>query len=255
MEEKIEEMTELDEDVEATEELTEEEMELADDIEDDDTDEDTDLEYDEEGNIVIGDDETNADDEESPETESSTEETAKELTADEWKQKFQKLESQTKETLKKYGVDTDDAIKGLERMAAEADGVTEEEYVTQREAKKAADEKIYAEDLAAIKAIYPETANLNHISELKNVKRFAELRNMGLSATEAYSASHSKEVREGVARSVKTQQKSGKEHLHSVVPKTTRGGASISRSDMDELRDLFPNKTDKEIIELYKKTL
>ena len=252
MDEKIEEMTELEEDFQE-EELTEDDAELDEDIEsDDDSDEDIELEYDEEGNVVIPEDD-NAD-EESPKTETSAEEEATEPTADDWKQKFTALEKQTKETLKKYGVETDDAIKGLERMAAEADGLSEDEYVAQRDARRAADEKVYAEDLAAIKAVYPETANLKHINELKNIGRFAEMRKLGLSATEAYAATHSKEMRESVAQSVKTQQKSGKEHLRSVVPKGSKGGATITRSEMQELRDIFPTKTDKEIIELYKKT-
>ncbi|MBQ7363753.1 MAG: hypothetical protein IJW48_04815 [Clostridia bacterium] len=261
--ERIEEVTEkLKETVENSEELTEAEKNFTEE-------EDSELEYDEEGNVVIPDDEESGDESnaEEPTTDETNEggaEDAQEPTADndelrarngELEREISRIKAQARETLAKYGIEAEDEVDGLERMAAEADGTTREEYVAAREAKRIADEKQYADDLAALKAEYPEALNYGSIHELPNLKRFAELRVLGLSASEAYAASHSKEMRKNVAQSVK-RQTSGKEHLRSVVPKGSSGRTlNISRDEMESLRELFPGKSDKEIIKLYKETL
>ena len=144
------------------------------------------FEYDEDGNIVIP-DATEEDAEEDLEeieedVEDSTPGTAEDETPSktddaqdaenarvrELEARLERLQAQAKDTLKKLGVETDDALAGLTRLAAEADGVTPAEY-----AKRQAQEKTLAQarqllqqtefekkasaDLAALHAAYPDT--------------------------------------------------------------------------------------------------
>jgi hypothetical protein len=97
-------------------------------------------------------------------------------------------------------------------------------------------------DVAALKAEFPELAGVNSITELDNPLRYAALRDLGLSPSEAYLATAKR-----VARDTRA-------HLKSALGK----GASPSETTMTHrelamARELFPGKNDAELHSLYKR--
>lgn len=254
----------LDEDF-AEEELEEEEVA---------EEEDVDFEYDDEGNIVFPDDEEeNEGDEEAPEAEVADEgEDSKsdEAPATETKPAntdFDKLKSQARDTLAKFGIkaDTDaEIMTGLVQLAAENEGKTTDEYLksrTEEEELEAAkmliqqqkNEAVYKADLDKIHELFPETSGYTHINQLPNFKRFSELRALGITVGEAYSATHANAIRESAASGA-TKLANSKSHLRTTA---TRGAKDTSihipKGEMADLRESFPDLTDKEIVKLYKR--
>lgn len=258
----------------------------------DNKDGDDEFEYDEEGNIIIPDVVEDSDDdsvveenEDGSETEQdeSTEqqtdnadegeksdpeqpvEDERDKRIAELERKNKALESQGKETLKKLGVETDNVLEGLEKLAAEADDIPIEEYRKKR-AESARDEearlllqrtefeKKMKADLAELQSAYPETKKLTSITQVQNFAEFGRLRDMGLTPKQAYAAANPDGVRENVAAAVKQQSlNETKQHLQSAVPKKAKGDTiTMTRKELLEWRDLFPDKSDKEIIALYK---
>ncbi len=257
-------------------------------------DEDDEFEYDEDGNIIIpdvveddeegGEDDEDADEEEgvaddSDEGEDSDgagAEAGPEAQPDEKDARIAQLEaeltrlrSQGKETLTKLGVKNDDVMEGLVSLAAEADGVTPQEYIR----KKAAEErdaqgrallqqqefeKLAAADLAELHAAYPETKQYKHLRNLPDdiKQKFGRFRDAGLSAKEAYAAANPDGIRTTVATAVKKKSlHDSKSHLRTSVPKGSKDdGIVMPKSEMAHWRDLFPNMSDKEIRSLYKST-
>ena len=176
--------------------------------------------------------------------------------------------AQIKDTLAALGVDSEDELAGLVRLAAEASGEKPEEYLAKRaeEAKKAEAMQMYRRaefekkkraDLSEVQALYPETKQYGDIENIPNFRRFAELRDMGLSPKEAYIAANPDAARESVAAAVKQGALNDtKKHLRSSVPKGAKDGSvRMSRGDLAEWRELFPGKSDKEIVALYRQTM
>lgn len=98
------------------------------------------------------------------------------------------------------------------------------------------------EDLGVLARLFPETRGLNSIAELPRAERYAELRDLGLSAKEAYLAT--REVRRTDSRS----------HLSSAVPKSAGApSGGMTRSELERARELFPGLGDRELQGLYKK--
>ena len=254
---------------------------------------DDEFEYDEDGNIIIPEPVFDEDedeyiiDDEVEETQDETEEketeeesipeevvepvndtNAKDEEIDHLKRELAKYKSQTKDTLKKLGVDSDDEMEGLIKLAAEADDKTPEEYLKKREEealkeegerlrKQAAYQKMISEDIAAIHAAYPETKKYKSVEEFPNFKRFGELRDAGNTPEEAFAASHRDEVRQSVAEATRQQSLNDtKNHLKSNVPKKAKQDTRIrmTKKEMDEWKNLFPHKSEKEILEHYRKT-
>ena len=266
-------------------------------------DQDDEFEYDEEGNIVIPDvefdpeeDELDEDtEEETPEEEPEEEGEdgeSEEVTAEEQKEeetpeeatdvpdprdteienlpaRLKAIESQAKATLKAIGVETEDAMSGLVKVAAETEGKSEDEYNAEK-AKRENDEiarnmlrnQMFeakaAADLKELHAAYPETKQYSHIKDLPADVRgkFGKFRDMGLSAKEAYAAANPDGARQAVADSVKKQaQHDSKAHLKSSVPKPSKSdGVAMSKAELRELKELFPNLSTAEITKLYKQT-
>lgn len=79
---------------------------------------------------------------------------------------------------------------------------------------------------------------------------------MGLGAKEAYAAANPDGIRSSVAASAKQQAaNNGKAHLRSAVPKGAADHSTrLTKAEMSIMRQVFPDKSDKEIISLYKKT-
>ena len=266
-------------------------------------DQDDEFEYDEEGNIVIPDvefdpeeDELGEDtEEETPEEEPEEEGEdgeSDEVTAEEQKEektpeeatdvpdprdteiadlkaRLKAIESQAKATLKTIGVEEEDALAGLVKVAADAENKTPEQYNAEK-AKKENDEiarnmlrnQLFeakaAADLKELHAAYPETKQYSHIKDLPADVRgkFGKFRDMGLSAKEAYAAANPDGARQAVADSVKKQaQHDSKAHLKSSVPKPSKPDAiAMSKAELKELREIFQGMSDAEIRKLYKQS-
>ena len=238
--------------------------------------EDDEFDRDEDGNIIIP--EIDFSDEEEDEEEADQKEGGEESTDDghddreelaQVKAKLSALEKQSRDTLKKLGVEDDDIVHGLASLAAGAADQDVEDYLKEQ---KAADEteaanaalrqqefeRLAAADIAELHATYPETTVYKHIKDMpiEVAKKFAKFRDAGLTAKEAYAAANPDGVRTSVASSVRKQtQHESKSHLTAVSSKAAREpSATMTKKELAEWRDLFPGMSDKEIQALYKKT-
>jgi hypothetical protein len=259
--------TETEEVVEDVEDVTDEVAEdVAEEakeptVEDDGFDID-DLEYDENGDVIIpeeeGDKEISEEKEETSKAEDERDSKIKSL-----EERLAELTSRSKDTLKALGIESEDVLDGLAALTAETEGISVEEYLARRtEAKKAtiksqADfEAVAAADLAALQATFPETKNYKHIKDMPKeiLAEFAKNRDLGLPAVKAYAAANVDGIRASTVASVKAE-KSGKEHLQSAAPKGAKSTAiKMSRNELNEWRGLFPGMSDRDIVALYRKT-
>lgn len=264
---------------------------------DDDTEKDDEFEYDDDGNIIIpdviededqdedGDDDTadtddDTDDEDEGEDGSDDEdkETPKPVAGPEGKdEKDARIEALTKEldalkaqsadTLAKLGVKSDNVLEGLEKVAAESDDMSLDEYRKKKAESQRDDaarkllqqtefEKKMLSDFAEIQREFPETRGLKSLREIENLAKFGRFRDLGLSPKEAYAAANPDSVRKSVAAATKQQSlNETKAHLKSAVPAGSKDdGIAISKKELREWRDLFPNLSDKEISKLYRES-
>ncbi len=185
------------------------------------------------------------------------------------KAKYKALESQAKDTLKIIGIESEDAISGLVKVAAESQGKSTEEYNAEK-VKKENDElarnmlrnQLFeakaAADLKELHAEYPETRQYKHIKELppEVLKIFGAQRDAGFSVKQAYAAANPDGIRKNVATSVKKQaQHDTKAHLRSSVPKPSKSdGVSMSKAELVSWREMFPGMSDAEIKKIYKQS-
>lgn len=260
---------------ETADEMEAEEPEEADTLEESEPEnevQDTDFEYDENGDIIIPVDEK---DEEKMEPEKEDSEVAKEAPSpperDEEKEalrrQLEEYKNQTRDTLKTLGVSESDGLKGLVKLAAEAEGLTEEEYLEKRaQARRIEQERLAQQrsafeermqrDLAQIHAEYPETRKYSSPEQFPNFKRFGQLMDAGATPAEAYVASHPDSIKESAATSARQSSlNETKQHIRSSVPKgAKKEGVHMPKGELAQWREMFPHKSDKEIIELYKET-
>ena len=101
---------------------------------------------------------------------------------------------------------------------------------------------IEKDDLAALKKEFPELSGINRITELQNPLRYGALRDLGLSPTEAYLATHGK--RRGA---------DNRSHLVASPTIASASQGAISEREMEAARSIFPDISDREIRKLYKK--
>lgn len=246
---------------------------------DEEEDEDLeDFEYDENGDIVIPEEEQDGEEEQGGEEppaqgEEQPPEDAPEPPAEDeekaaLRRELAQLRSQARDTLSKMGVAEQDPVKGLAKLAAEAEGKTEEEYLKERaeratlEATQARMQREQFEarmqrDLAEIHAAYPETRMYKSPEEFPNFKRFGELMDKGNTPAEAYIASHPDARAKAVAAATRQHDLNDtKKHLRSNVPTGTNNkSVTMPRSVMREWKELFPHMSERELAALYKKTL
>ncbi len=240
-----------------------EDVEKDEDSESDDDEENPD---DEQGDDSDKDGKKNTDESDAEPEKDTTDEKDRRIA--ELEQELKALKAQGKDTLTKLGAkETSDVLKGLEELSAEADDIPVEEY----RKKKAASEqdeaarRLYQEtefkkkmaaDLAEVQKFYPETQGMKMITEISNFASFGKFRDLGLTPKEAYAAANPDGVRASVAKSVKQQLLNGtKNHLRSAVPKGSKDNSiTMSSKTLAEWRDLFPDKSDKEIVALYKQS-
>lgn len=271
-------------DADADEEYDEDDTGIDDSVDSEsDIDDDDDFEYDEEGNIIIpdasendaeGEDDGEVEEQPSGENVQAEEPTKAEggKSADDDKDarireleaKLGEFEAQSKATLSKLGIEGDSPMEGLIKLAAEADGVTPEQYKKQladAAAKKSAADarqaQIEIDDLIALKAVYPELKDTQSIRDIPNFLNFGKFRDMGLNPKEAYSAANPDGIREGVAASVKAQSLAGtKDHIKSNVPKASKDNSMrMPKATLEEWRGIFPKKSDKELVALWKQSM
>ena len=153
-------------------------------------------------------------------------------------------------------------------MAAESDDMSLDDYrkkkaESQREdaARKAPVSRLSSRrkcclTLQRFSASSPETRGLKSLREIENLAKFGRFRDLGLSPKEAYAAANPDSVRKSVAAATKQQSlNETKAHLKSAVPAGSKDdGIAISKKELREWRDLFPNLSDKEISRLYRES-
>ncbi len=98
-------------------------------------------------------------------------------------------------------------------------------------------------DIEELKSTFPELGAMESIDELSDPIRFGALRDLGLTAKEAYLASGGRK-----------RAYDNRTHLVSSVPGGARSaGDGISRQELDVARDLFSGMSESEIQRLYRK--
>lgn len=118
-----------------------------------------------------------------------------------------------------------------------------EQAVTEPEAEEVDYASVLNADIEELRASFPELGNMRGIDELADPMRFGALRDLGLTAKEAYLAS-------GGKRRVYDN----RTHLVSSVPGGARSAVDgISRQELDMARDLFDGMSESEIQRLYRK--
>lgn len=267
--------------------MEENEMNLEEEVEETETEEsaeesedDFDFELDENGDAIFRDEEGETEDgepatetaeekEDSTPSEEEPKEDQRDIENANLRKRVSDLESQAKDTLKKLGIEEDDVQMGLARLAADAEDKPLEEYLKKREeeaearmaaqlAQQAKYEAMEKADFAELKATYPEFRNVNSLRDLPRdvLIRFAQLRDLGLSAKEAYSAANCDGIRATTATSTKSNATdNGKSHLKSAVPKSTNTETkTIPKKVVKEwMEDL--GVSEEEAKRLYLKTL
>lgn len=283
--------TELD-DLEGDEDFDLEAEGIALPPEDDTPGNEDELEYDDDGNIIIPEDDdaeaSDAEGEDVPGTDEGDNDASKEddiskggeepAAAEEPDAKDAEIERLRAElaerdnligdALESLGADRNGGAAELERIAAEAEDKSLEEYRNKRaerakteEAKKIVQrqefEKKTLADLKAVQEAYPETKAYKTVFELPNFAKFAKFRDAGLTPEEAYIAANGKAVMSSVASATKQQSLNGtKDHIRSTVPKGAKDtSTTISKKELAEYRDIFPGMSDEEIVALYKQTM
>ena len=103
--------------------------------------------------------------------------------------------------------------------------------------------RLAALDLAEIKRLDPAYAPAKHLGELPFARRFAELRDLGLSVKEALAAA-----------APRFTQTDGRAHLRAVAPRGARAPEGVlDRDRMREAKLLFSGLSEGEINALYRR--
>lgn len=160
--------------------------------------------------------------------------------------------------LKELGYENED------EFWAEKKGMTPEAYRKQvsdeeavSEAKQIVAQKKYAEmaakDLAALKDAGLIDSKVTQLRDIENVRRFAQLREMGLTAEEAYRAANGAKLDERAATAARNHV-GGKDHLtpHRSRPGATKGSV-MSASERAMFKSLLRTDDDKAIEAAWKR--
>lgn len=112
--------------------------------------------------------------------------------------------------------------------------------------------KMAADDLAAIQRAFPGLG-VTDLRSIDNAGRFGVLREKGMSAEEAFRATNYERINAHVA-AVARSKADGKAHIRGDMPAkgTSAQGFSLTAEELRDARELFPDKSDKEITELYR---
>lgn len=273
----IEESAEVVDEIEETEDVSEDaeedlaEEELEESEEDEELDED--FEYDEDGNIIIPDEDEEEDSSSTadavppPHEEEPAKADPRDKEIADLRRKLSRLESLGKDAIKAVGLDEKDVELGLAGIAAETQGKSARDILDAKKQEEAAAEaraqiqnvrfeQIAASDLAELHAAYPETRQYKHVRELPPdiLKGFAKARDAGFTAKQAYAAANPDGIRTTATEAgKKAAMHNSKAHLTSNVPKMSKDtGAKLTRAELAEFREMFPDKSDAEIVKLYR---
>lgn len=134
-----------------------------------------------------------------------------------------------------------------ESEAAEDDGNDAEQEGEEQGTDFAA---MAASDLAEINKAYP-TLELKTLGGLKNIARFAELREKGVTAVEAFAATNAEMLMAGAER-VGATKATGKAHLQSVAKKAgARAASRMTNAERDIAREALGDMSDSELDKLF----
>lgn len=141
---------------------------------------------------------------------------------------------------------TEPAIEAVPEEETEERAENETETETQTDdaqGEEAFYRALIESDLEELRLAFPETRNITDITELENPLRYARLRDLGLSAKEAY-----------LATSPKRHRIDTRAHLTSAVSRIASSPkGALTKRELDSVRDLFAGMSDSEIQNLYKK--
>lgn len=147
---------------------------------------------------------------------------------------------------------------------AEKKGLTPEQYKKQKSDEAAVAQahqivaqqkyaKMAAEDLAALKDAGLIGSDVDHIGKIDNARRFAELREKGLSPVEAYRAVNGAKLDERAAQAARSHA-GGKDHL---TPHRSRPGANkgsvMSAAEREMFKSLLHTDDDKAVEAAWKR--
>lgn len=190
---------------------------------------------------------------------------------------YEKLKRRSRDALKSLGIDAEDEVEGLERLAREQSDMSEEEYraeLTRRDAEednakrekqeqaarrlasiRAGIEEKKAADLAAIHEAYPTTKKYTKIDDIPNFERFKQLRDSGNSAVEAFNAVNAQVIASDLGEIAHRRSlEASKSHLKSVAGKSAGGTVKIPASEYRIIKGLLGDDvSDTEIAKYYKK--
>lgn len=142
------------------------------------------------------------------------------------------------------GGDTDEVDE-----APESDAESEPEE-SEGEERPADFEARASEDLAELCRLYP-TLGITSLRDLKNARRFGELREKGLSVREAFYATNAEMLMQR-AEATGAARANGKAHLGSVKGKASTGeGSAMTGADRAMMREFFGEDAPRSEIEKY----
>ena len=107
-----------------------------------------------------------------------------------------------------------------------------------------------ASDVAELNRLFP-SLGITDLRKIDNAGRYGALRDLGLSVEEAFRATN--HARIGAQRAPAVRKADGKAHIRGDMPThQATDGFSMSAAELRDARELFPGKSDKEIISLYR---
>ncbi len=153
------------------------------------------------------------------------------------------INSELENTATPFTSETDnEPIELPEESDATQNTAEDEADPTPEETERTDYSEIIEADIKELRTTFAELRDLESISELKNPLRFAALRDLGLSATEAY-----------LATSAPRPVYDNRAHLTASVPGSAGVATEMSRNEYAIARDLFTELSDSEIRKLYRK--
>ena len=153
------------------------------------------------------------------------------------------INSEPENTTVPFTGESEDEPRELPTESDEIQNAAEDEADLVPEESESTDySEIIEADIKELRTTFAELRDLESISELKNPMRFAALRDLGLSATEAY-----------LATSMPRPAYDNRAHLTASVPGGAGVATEMSRNEYAIARDLFTELSDSEIRKLYRK--
>ncbi len=137
---------------------------------------------------------------------------------------------------------TDAAQDAIGESAAEQGAQINGEVKSEGDGEKYFD-KLAKEDIDEIHRAFPESREIESVTQLDNPLRYAALRDLGLTAREAYLATQSRR-----------EHYDNRKHLRGSVPSASYASSdAMSQAELSVARELFSGLDDRELQRLYKK--